>query len=81
MKADIIPRFLKFRIPNNGAFDPKSVFEFQKNLLRKELFRAKQDTETLINTIATKRKLIPTHVPERLLPSIAFHTLHYRREV
>ena len=36
-KAEIIPRFLKFRIPNNGCFDDKSVHDFQKWLLKKEL--------------------------------------------
>ena len=46
-KADIIPRFLRFRIPNNGTFDQKSVFEFQKGLLRKELYRAKEDHKDL----------------------------------
>ena len=80
IKADIIPRFRKFRISNNGSFDSKSVFEFQKNLPLKELFRAKQDTKTCNNTIATKRQLIKAPVPECLLPSIAFHTLDYRRK-
>ena len=42
-KADIIPKFLKFRIPNNGCFDDKSVHDFQKRLLRKEIISAKHD--------------------------------------
>ena len=29
LKADIVPRFLKFRVPNNGCFDDKSVHDFQ----------------------------------------------------
>ena len=30
-KAELIPKFLKFRIPNNGCFDDKAIHEFQKN--------------------------------------------------
>ena len=54
LKADVVPRFLKFRIPNNGTFDNKSVLEFQLNLLRKELYRAKTDLETSKGKLETK---------------------------
>ena len=73
-KADIIPRFLKFRIPNNGTFDQKSVFEFQKGLLRKELYRAKEDQKTRSTQVAEKRKEIQNKIPLKLLPSVALHT-------
>ena len=73
-KADIIPRFLKFRIPNNGTFDQKSVFEFQKGLLRKELYRAKEDQKTRSTQVAEKRKEVQNKVPLKLLPSVALHT-------
>ena len=81
MKADIIPRFLKFRIPNNGVFDNNSVFEFQKGLLRKELYKAKQDIQTLNDKTSAKRLLVQTHVPEKLLPSVAVHTRLHCRDV
>ena len=81
MKADIIPRFLKFRVPNNDTFDEKSVFDFQKGLLRKELYRAKQISQTLNEKVSCKRQLIQLHVPEYLLPSIAVHTRLHCREV
>ena len=77
LKADIIPRFLKFRIPNNGAFDEKSIFEFQKGLLRKELFRAKQDLQNLNE----KRRAVQQHAPVNLLPSIAVYTRLHCKEV
>ena len=32
-KSDIIPKFLKFRIPDNGCFDDKAVHELQKKTL------------------------------------------------
>ena len=48
-RADIIPRFLKFRMPNNDCFDDRTVNDFQLQLLRKELqSRAKLD-ETVEN--------------------------------
>ena len=34
-KADIIPKFLKFRIPNNGCFDNDAVHAFQKKITTK----------------------------------------------
>jgi len=43
LKANIIPHFLKFRVPTNGCFDDKVVLDFQLQLLRKELFKAKGD--------------------------------------
>ena len=42
-KADIIPKFLKFRIPNNGCFEEKTVHEFQVQLLKKEILKAKSE--------------------------------------
>ena len=43
LKSDIIPKFLKFRVPNNGCFDDESVHDFQRRLLRKEIVSAKND--------------------------------------
>ena len=46
-RADLIPNFLKFRIPNNGCFDEKSIHDFQRQLLNKELLNAKQNLKSL----------------------------------
>ena len=73
-KADIIPRFLRFRVPNNGMLDRKSVFEFQKGLLRKELHRAKELQLVLNNKLGEKRGEIHKTVHEKVLPSVAFHS-------
>ena len=35
IKSDVIPRFLRFRVPRNGCFDDDSIHTFQKGLLRK----------------------------------------------
>ena len=41
--SDIIPKFLTFRIPNNGCFDNSIVHNFQKSLLNKEIVKANED--------------------------------------
>ena len=55
LQADIIPRFLKFRVPENGCFEPTVVHNFQCNLLKVELSKAKKTKETHSNIIETKR--------------------------
>ena len=37
-KSDIVPKFLRFRIPQNGCFNEKSVHDFQMKLLHQEIF-------------------------------------------
>ena len=49
-RAEIIPKFLKFRVPNNGCFDEESIHTFQKTLLNKELQKAKNDANFDNNT-------------------------------
>ena len=46
-RSDLIPKFLKFRVPNNGCFDDKAVHEFQKRLLNKEIMKAKDNNQSL----------------------------------
>ena len=43
--AEIIPRFLAFRIANNGCFDNKSVHDFQKNYDNDEFFRLSKEQQ------------------------------------
>ena len=73
-KADIIPKFLKFRIPNNGCFDEKSVHEFQVQLLKKEILKAKSERITLHEKLDDKRCCLKAIVPRKCLPSIVLHT-------
>jgi len=73
-KADIIPRFLKFRIPNNGCFDDKSVNEFQLHLLRKELIKAKHETQESKHRLTAARDYLKQSIPLKLLPSVILHT-------
>ena len=74
LQADIIPRFLKFRVPENGCFEPTVVHNFQRNLLKVELSKAKKTKETHSNIIETKRTLLKNLAPINLIPSIVFHT-------
>ena len=37
IQTNIIPAFLKFRVPNNGCFEPTVVHNFQRRLLKGEL--------------------------------------------
>ena len=73
-QADIIPRFLKFRIPHNGCFDPMTVHNFQRNLLKNELNKAKKLRETHSNIIEEKRSTLKSNLPMKLVPSVVFYT-------
>ena len=63
LKNDLIPKFLNFRVPSNGCFEPTTVHNFQRRLLRKEIASAKEHqkklTETLDGTRAKLRGLSP----------------------
>ena len=81
VKADIVPRFLKFRVPDNGCFDDNTVHEFQIKLLRKELVRARNDRTSAETKLDERRKLLKNAVPDNLLVSVAFHSrIHIRVE-
>ena len=73
-RSDVIPKFLKFRIPNNGCFDEKSVHDFQRQLLTKELHKAKGDLQKLNRTLDDKRHQLITVVPEKCLPSVVIYS-------
>ena len=72
-QADIIPRFLRFRIPNNGCFEPSVVLNFQRRLLKQELAKAKQQAESHKVSIDEHLKKLQAQVQERWLPSILLH--------
>ena len=79
-KIDIIPRFLKFRIPNNGCFDDQSVHDFQRRLLRKELFSAKRDFEDCIVKLDEKRSLLRSLLQFDLIPSVVLYIRIARKD-
>jgi len=69
-QSDLIPNFLRFRIPSNGCFDDKQVREFQHKLLRKEIFTAKTELSSCNERLTEKRNAMMKAVPRRLRPSI-----------
>ena len=73
-QSDLIPRFLKFRIPNNGCFDEKSVHVFQKTILKKELAKARDNQLLCVQRVNDKRSVLLNAVPRKLLPSVVVHT-------
>ena len=55
--ANIIPKFLKFRVPNNGCFSDSSVKDFQRRLLHKEIGKANSTLKDVTCQLEEKRGL------------------------
>ena len=79
-KADIIPKFLKFRIPNNGCFQEEAVHQFQKKLLHQEIVIARDNIRTLRDKAVDIRKAVVRYLPVKCLSSVLFHTRLIKRE-
>ena len=79
-RADLIPKFLQFRVPNNGCFDDDSVHNLQKRLLNKELLKAKADRKALDSVLVERRHQLRVVVPDKILPSVAVFTRLERRD-
>ena len=69
-KAGIIPRFLKFRIPNNGCFEPTVVHNFQLRLLKQELNKAITTKTHHAEMVAEKRSRLKENLPAKLILSV-----------
>ena len=78
--ADLIPKFLKFRIPQNGCFDDKAVHDFQKRLLNKEIIRAKETHTFLLESLDAKRLSIRLKAPTKCILSIILYTRRAKRK-
>ena len=72
-QADIIPRFLRFRIPNNGCFEPSVVLNFQRRLPKEELLKARKLATSHKNAVDEHLATLRNCVDERWLPSILLH--------
>ena len=79
-RADLIPKFLQFRVPNNGCFDDDSVHNLQKRLLNNELLKAKADRKALDSVLVERRHQLRVVVPDKTLPSVAVYTRLERRD-
>ena len=80
-QADIIPKFLKFRIPENGCFEPTVVHRFQQNLLKSELNKARKLKETHQNVVHTTRTILRDLVSKKWITSAAFYTRQTVKQV
>ena len=72
-RADLIPKFLKFRIPNNGCFDNKNMHDFQCQLLKKELIKAKNYQRGIEENLKGKRRILREVTPCNHLPSVKYY--------
>ena len=75
--SDVIPRFLKFRIPNNGCFDDASIHSFQIRLLKNEIHKAKRELEASKEKVNESRETLKQKVNTKLLPSIVLYIRCY----
>jgi len=73
-QADIVPHFLKFRVPNNGCFDDQSIKQFQQKLLHKEIVKAREDQKSRISELSEQRNTIKQNAPIKTIPSIVLFT-------
>ena len=68
--ADLIPKFLNFRISNNGCFEPTTIHNLQRKLLKEELFKAKKPLACWIQIESIEISVLPS----TLLPSVLLFT-------
>ena len=69
---DIIPDFLRFRIPKNEVFSDQVVHSFQLKLLGKEISRTEQGRRLFEEKLGEDRGILRKEVKKELLPSIVF---------
>ena len=72
--SDIIPKFLLFRVPNNGCFDDQSVHNFQRRLLHKEIATAQNQLKEHAKSLDDKRSSLKVKLPQDLIPSVVWHS-------
>ena len=73
LKNDIIPKFLKFRVPENGCFEPTIVHNFQKKLLRSELTKARLARNQTEEKLSCARQGVSSAFSDKLLVSVSFY--------
>ena len=76
---DVIPNFLRFRIPENSCFEPTIVQKFQRRLLKAELGKARRIFEHAINRLNDARCILKENCRVLLLPSVILFIRYHRR--
>ena len=70
---NVIPKFLKFRVPNNGCFKVEAVRSFQKRLLKQELAKAQKEKTAIEQKLTECRVKNKQHIKYDVLRSVWFH--------
>ena len=80
LKNELIPKFLNFRVPSNGCFDPTTVHNFQRRLLRKEIASAKEHQKQLTTVRGDARQTERPFTRCKVLADQTFETVHSQPE-
>ena len=70
---DIIPDFLRFRVPDNGIFSDQAVHSFQLRLLRSELSQANADRAKASVNLVKAKEVVRRGIDEKWWPSVIFY--------
>ena len=73
LNNDIIPDFLRFRVPDNGVFSDQAVHSFQLRLLRSELSQANADRAKASGNLVKAREAVRRGIDEKWWPSVIFY--------
>ena len=79
-KNDLVPDFLKFRVPDNNCFDPSSVKNLQLRLLPKELHQAIEEVKRKENLQDVIRTELRETAPVHLLPMVVKFVVRFMRD-
>ena len=77
---DLVPDFLKFRIPDVNCFEPSTVKNFQLRLLSKELYKAREESKRKADRLDSARQELKKVTPEHLLPSVTYNAVKFMKE-
>ena len=70
LENDIIPDFLRFRVPENGVFSNQAVHSFQTKILRMEINKASTDEKNVEVKLERARGAVQRCLDEKFWPSV-----------
>ena len=70
---DIIPDFLRFRVPDNGVFSDQAVHSFQLRLLRSEISQSNAVRAKASDYLVKAREVVRRGIDENWWPSVIFY--------
>ena len=76
---DIIPDFLRFRVPDNGVFLAEAVHSFQQRLIRSELSQASADRAKASGNLVKAREVVRRGIDKKWWPSVIFYLNRHAR--